>query len=79
MTVKIQFFSAEQVRAFVRMTSRFDEPMRLTSGRYAVNGKSILGIFSLDLAHPVTLEIDENTVFSEKTNLLKALENFIVQ
>lgn len=79
MTVKIQFFSAEQVRAFVHVTSRFDEPMRLISGRYAVNGKSILGIFSLDLAHPVTLEIDENTAFSKKNKLLKALENFIVQ
>ena len=48
--------------------------MDLRSGRYVVDAKSILGIFSLDLSKPVTLEIyDDNC-----DDLLEEIKSFVV-
>ncbi len=49
------------VKNFVNAVSKYDFDVDLISGRYAVDAKSIMGIFSLDLSKPIEMEIhDEN-------------------
>lgn len=48
---------AEYVKDFVQIVSKYNYDMDLRCGRYVVDAKSILGIFSLDLNSPVVLEI----------------------
>ena len=45
------------VKAFVNSVAKYDFDVDLLSGRYAVDAKSIMGIFSLDLDEPIVLEI----------------------
>ena len=52
-TVKISLNSIDKVKAFVNVISNFD----LVSGRYVIDAKSIMGIFSLDLSKPIDLNI----------------------
>ena len=47
----------DHVKNFVSLVNRYPYDMDLRSGRYVVDAKSILGIFSLDLSKPITLEI----------------------
>lgn len=56
-TQKILLNTIESVKDFVNIISKFDSPTDLVSGRYIVDAKSIMGIFSLDLSHPLELNI----------------------
>ena len=56
-SVNIRLSLAENVKSFVNAVNRYSFDMDLRSGRHVVDAKSILGIFSLDLSKPVTLEI----------------------
>lgn len=49
--------SVEKVRDFVAATSKFDGEIDLVSGRYVIDAKSIMGIFSLDLSKPIHVEV----------------------
>ena len=55
--VNIKLSLAENVKTFVNMVNRYPYDMDLRSGRHVVDAKSILGIFSLDLSKPITLEV----------------------
>lgn len=50
----------ETVKNFVTFANKFDFPVNLISERHIVNGKSIMGIFSLDLSQPLQVEVDES-------------------
>ena len=54
-TVKISLNSIDKVKAFVNEISKFDCDFDLVSGRYVIDAKSIMGIFSLDLSKPIDL------------------------
>ena len=56
-TVKISLNSIDKVKAFVNEISKFDCDFDLVSGRYVIDAKSIMGIFSLDLSKPIALNI----------------------
>lgn len=56
-TVRISLNSIDKVKSFVNTLARFDEDFDLISGRYIIDAKSIMGIFSLNLAEPITLNI----------------------
>ncbi len=56
-TVNIRLSLVENVNKFVNIVSRYPFEMDLRAGRHVVDAKSILGIFSLDLSKPITLEI----------------------
>ncbi len=73
-SVTIKLDMAESVKKFVNIASKFDYELTLKSGRYVVDAKSILGIFSLDLAEPIVLEIGSD----DCDDLLKALDPFMV-
>ncbi len=74
-SVTIRLSLVENVNKFVNIVSRYPFDMDLRAGRHVVDAKSILGIFSLDLSRPITLEIysddcekliEEITPFLEK-------------
>ena len=54
-SVKIRLATIADVRDFVNIVAAYDGEIDLISGRYVVDGKSIMGIFSLDLLSPITL------------------------
>ena len=56
-TVQISLNSIDKVKSFVNDISKFDFDFDLVSGRYVIDAKSIMGIFSLDLAKPIDLNI----------------------
>ena len=56
-SIKIKLSLAENVKTFVNMVNRYPYDMDLRAGRHVVDAKSILGIFSLDLSKPITLEV----------------------
>jgi len=56
-TVNIKLSLAENVKKFVNIVSKYPYEIDLRSGRHVVDAKSILGIFSLDLSKPITVEI----------------------
>ena len=58
-TMTILLCSIDGVKDFVNMVSRIDGDVTISSGRYIIDAKSIMGIFSLDLSKTVTLEIEE--------------------
>ena len=56
-TVKISLNSIDKVKSFVNEITKFDSDFDLVSGRYVIDAKSIMGIFSLDLSKPIDLNI----------------------
>ena len=54
---KIHLKSINDVKEFVRIVNDFPYDVDLASGRYIVDAKSIMGIFSLDLTRPIDVEI----------------------
>ena len=65
---------AENVKDFVNIVSKYPYDIDLRSGRHVVDAKSILGIFSLDLNKPITMEVYEN----DCDDLLAEIKPFIV-
>lgn len=55
-TFNISLGSINSVKNFVNIVNRYDFDVDLTSGRYVVDAKSIMGIFSLDLSKPIVVE-----------------------
>ena len=75
-TVSISLNSIYKVKAFVNDISKYDFDFDLVSGRYVIDAKSIMGIFSLDLSKPINLN-----VHAEGNNLdevLKVLAPYII-
>lgn len=56
-TVRISLNSIDKVKSFVNDLSKYDVDFDLVSGRYVIDAKSIMGIFSLDLSKPIDLNI----------------------
>ena len=75
-TVKISLNSIDKVKSFVNDLTKFDSDFDLVSGRYVIDAKSIMGIFSLDLSKPIDLNIHEEKNLDE---VLKALDSYIIK
>ena len=56
-SIRISLQLAQRVKEFVAITQDYACEILLKSGKYVVDAKSILGIFSLDLSQPVTVEV----------------------
>ena len=74
-TVKISLNSIDKVKSFVNDITKFDYDFDLVSGRYVIDAKSIMGIFSLDLSKPIDLAIHTEDNLNE---ILEALEPYII-
>lgn len=75
-TVKISLNSIDRVKTFVNDINRFDCDFDLVSGRYIIDAKSIMGIFSLDLSKPITLNIHADKNVDE---IMESLKPYIVE
>ena len=71
---KIQLNAINDVKEFVNKVMRFNYDIDLVSGRYAIDAKSIMGIFSLDLSKPIELVAHTE----DPDELVKAISKFIV-
>ena len=60
----IKFDTINDVKIFVNCVGKYDFDVDLISGRYAVDAKSIMGIFSLDLTKTITVEAHSDDVSS---------------
>ncbi|MDE6434234.1 MAG: HPr family phosphocarrier protein [Lachnospiraceae bacterium] len=74
-SVEISLNSIDKVKSFVNDIARFDAEFDLVSGRYVIDAKSIMGIFSLDISQPITLNIHAE---GDDTDIMKALEPYII-
>ena len=75
-TVKISLNSIDKVKAFVNDVTKFDTDFDLMSGRYVIDAKSIMGIFSLDLSKPIDLTVHSD---SDADEILEALKPYIIE
>ncbi len=66
--------SINDVKDFVRIVNDFPDDVDLSSGRYVVDAKSIMGIFSLDLTKPIDVEIHSKN----SSELLDKLKAYII-
>ena len=73
-SVNISLNSIEKVKQFVNLINIYNCEFDLSSGRYIIDAKSIMGIFSLDLSSPLRLDIYNDDLADE---IVKALEPFI--
>ena len=76
-TVKISLNSIDKVKVFVNEVNKFDCDFDLVSGRYVIDAKSIMGIFSLDLSKPILLNI--HAAGSELDSIMDVIKNYIVK
>ena len=72
--VMISLTTIADIRDLVNIANRTDVDIDLISGRYVVDAKSIMGIFSLDLMNPIKL-----TAHGEDPTLFEKLKPFIVE
>jgi len=70
MTVSLK--TPTEVKDFVNIINKYPYDVDLRSGRYTVDAKSMLGIFSLDLSRPLTLEIFNDS----SDDLIAELEDY---
>lgn len=74
-TVKVSLNSIEKVKSFVNDISGFKADFDLVAGRYVIDAKSIMGIFSLDISKPIQLNIySENDI----DKILEVIKPYIV-
>ena len=66
----VNIVSMQDADKFNKLCSKFDCDMDLQSGKYYVDAKSIMGIFSLDLAQPLTLTVHGNDEIDEITEAI---------
>lgn len=74
--VKISLNSIDKVKAFVNEITKFNSDFDLVSGRYVIDAKSIMGIFSLDLSKPIDLNIHSE---DDVDHILSVLAPYIVE
>ena len=75
-TVQISLNSIDKVKSFVNEITKYDNDFDLVSGRYVIDAKSIMGIFSLDLSKPIDLNIHAD---SNQDDILAALDSYIIK
>ena len=73
-TVRIYLNSIDKVKAFVDSVNTFNTEFDLISGRFVIDAKSIMGIFSLDLSKPINLNIYND----DDTEIIERLKPFLV-
>ena len=74
-TVQINLNSIDKVKAYVHSVNTFNTEFDLVSGRFVIDAKSIMGIFSLDLSKPINLTIYND----DDAEIMESLKPFLVQ
>lgn len=74
-TIQISLNSIDKVKSFVNDITKFSNDFDLVSGRYVIDAKSIMGIFSLDLSKPIDLNIHAEDNMDE---IMQVLTPYII-
>lgn len=69
--ITISLAAINDVKDFVNKMLKYDFDVDLVSGRYAVDAKSIMGIFSLDLSKPIELNAHTDDIAAFKEDIKK--------
>lgn len=72
---KISLPAINDVKEFVNLVTLCPNDVDLVSGRYAVDAKSIMGIFSLDLSKPIEVQVHAD----DATEFIASIKKFIVE
>lgn len=75
-SIKVSLNSIDKVKIFVNAVSKYKSDFDLVSGRYVIDAKSIMGIFSLDLSKPIELAVHDESVFEEVAD---SLRDFLIE
>ena len=75
--VTIKLDTINDVKNFVNAVTTFECDFDIVSGRYVVDAKSIMGIFSLELSKPIALHINSDDE-KEINAVLKAISAVLV-
>ncbi len=73
--VLVSLNSIDKVKSFVKDISEYDYEFDLVSGRYVIDAKSMLGIFSLDLSKPIELTVHADDV--EADEVISSLTSYL--
>lgn len=76
LAVKVSLNSIDKVKSFVNDISGFNAEFDLVSGRYVIDAKSIMGIFSLDISKPIDLNIHTE---SETEDIMAAIKPYLAE
>ena len=74
---KISLCTIDKVKNFCRIASAITPDMDIISGRYVIDAKSVMGIFSVDLSNPLTLRV-RTTNEKECKDIRKKLKDFVI-
>ena len=75
-TVQISLNSIDKVKSFVNDITKFNYDFDLVSGRYVIDAKSIMGIFSLDLSKPIDLNVHADGAALEE--VMKVISQYVI-
>ncbi|SHF62704.1 PTS HPr component phosphorylation site [Caldanaerobius fijiensis DSM 17918] len=76
--VNVDLHSIDRVKEFVEITSKYPFELDLISGRYVVDAKSIMGIFSLNLSKPIELVIHSDDE-AEVAKFMEEIKEYVVK
>lgn len=72
--MQIYLNSVDRVKRFVDTASKYECDIDLVSGRFVIDGKSLLGIFSLDLSKPLEVMVTDEDLKEKFFNEIKKYE-----
>ena len=75
-TVKVSLNSIDKVKSFVNDISGFKADFDIVAGRYVIDAKSIMGIFSLDISKPIQLNIYAD---KDVDQILESIKPYVVE
>ncbi len=75
---KIKLCTIDKVKEFCKITSAIEPDLDIIAGRYVVDAKSIMGIFSIDLLRELTLKIKSINI-DECSKIREKLKKFIIE
>lgn len=77
--MKVRLDTINSVKEFVGIMMTIPTDVDLVSGRHAVDAKSIMGIFSLDLSSNLEVQFPAGVSEEEKATCVEAIKQFIVE
>ncbi len=75
--LSVSLNSIDKVKSFCNAIAQFESEFDLISGRYVIDAKSIMGIFSLDISKPIELNIHAEG--DELDAILEVLKPYVVE
>jgi len=58
--VQLKLVTVEDIRSIVNILAKYTVDLDIRQGRYIVDARSLMGIFSLDLLKPIDFVIDSD-------------------